>query len=59
MKSDIQAETRSANCGKNNTPKDIAGDKFTPNAGTSSKSGVYTVRKDGYKHGKFSVKPLG
>ena len=56
---DIPAEVRKADIGKNSTPKDMSKGKFTPAAGTSSKSGMYTSRNDGYKHGKFSVKPLG
>jgi|DEB0MinimDraft_12_1074336.scaffolds.fasta_scaffold178768_2 hypothetical protein len=52
MKSDIQAETRSANCGKNNTPKDMAGDKFTQNAGTKSRSGEVDYTKRDYETNK-------
>lgn len=44
MKSDIQAETRSANFGKNNTPKEMCKGKFVPEAGTKSKNGRYTAR---------------
>ena len=52
MKSDIQAETRLANCGKNTTPKDMAGDKFTQNAGTKSRSGEVDYTKRDYETNK-------
>ena len=52
MKSDIQAETRLANCGKNTTPKDMAGDKFTQNAGTKSRSGKVDYTKRDYETNK-------
>ena len=41
---DIPAEVRTANFGKNTTPKDMCKGKFKPEAGTKSKNGRYTAR---------------
>ena len=52
MNSDIQAEVRNANLGKNSTPKDMAGQKFTQNAGTKSRSGDVEYTKRNYETNK-------
>ena len=49
---DIPAEVRTAELGKNNTPKDMAGDKFTQNAGTKSRSGEVDYTKRDYETNK-------
>jgi len=60
MKSDIPVRTETIPYDqKNSTPKDMAGDKFTTNAGTKSDNGKYTCRSHKFNGGKFSVKPLG
>ena len=52
--SDIQAEVRKADCGKNNTPKDIAEPKFTQNAGTKSRDGAIDYTKRDYETNKVA-----
>jgi len=54
MKSDIPAEVRKANCGKNNTPKDISEPKFTQNAGTKSRNGAVEYTKRDYESNKVA-----
>jgi len=52
--SDIQAEARKANLGKNTTPKDISEPKFTQNAGTKSRDGAVEYTKRDYETNKVS-----
>ena len=49
---DIPADVRKANLGKNTTPKEMAGDKFTQNAGTKSRSGEVDYTKRDYETNK-------
>jgi hypothetical protein len=48
----IQAEVRKCGMGKNATPADMAGDKFTRNAGTKSRSGEVEYTKRDYETNK-------
>ena len=50
--SDIPAEVRKANLGKNTTPKDMCMDKFSPKAGTKSRSGEVDYTKRDYETNK-------
>ena len=53
MKNDIQVRTETIPYSqKNNTPKDMAGDKFTQNAGTKSRSGEVDYTKRDYETNK-------
>jgi hypothetical protein len=54
MKSDISAPEKSANLGKNSTPKDISEPKFTQNAGTKSRSGAVEYTKRDYETNKVA-----
>ena len=49
MNSDISAPKREASPGKNNTPKDMAGNKFTRPAGTKAREGAIDYNQRSHK----------